>query len=88
MRPGDGKCELGPEPVNTNGGIGSENTNWGWGPGPGAGKQILLSLKSNVRGLPKKNCFIFFNKSPLRIMKNAYLIVKNLFVIKILKSLS
>ena len=42
-------------------------------------------------GLPpsQKNCFIFFNKNPLKMMKNAfYFILKALFVLKIFKFLS
>ena len=39
--------------------------------------------------LLKKNCFICFNKSPLKMMKNAfYFIFKALFVLKIFKFLS
>ena len=34
----------------------------------------------------KKNCFIYFNESPLEIVKNAfYFILKALFVLKIFK---
>ena len=37
----------------------------------------------------KKNCFIYFNVSPLRMMKNAfYFILKTLFVLKVFKFLS
>ena len=35
---------------------------------------------------PSKNCFIYFNESPLEIMKNAaHFILKVLFVLKIFK---
>ena len=37
----------------------------------------------------KKICFVFFDESPLKMMKNAfYLILKALFVLKIFKFLS
>ena len=37
----------------------------------------------------KKNCFICYNESPLKIMKNVfYFILKGLFVLKIFKFLS
>ena len=39
--------------------------------------------------LPKKNCFIYFIESPLKMMKNAfYFILKAFFVLKIFKFLS
>ena len=39
--------------------------------------------------LPKKNCVICFDESPLKMMKNAfYFILKVLFVLKIFKFLS
>ena len=39
--------------------------------------------------LPKKKCFIFFNESPLKVMKNAfYFKLKALFVLKIFEFLS
>ena len=43
-----------------------------------------------VRPSPfKKSCFICFNESPLKVMKNAFhFILKTLFVLKILKFLS
>ena len=47
-----------------------------------------LTLKSDSH-LPKKYIFICFNKSPLKMMKNAfYFILKALFVLKIFKFLS
>ena len=48
----------------------------------------LTSLKSGSQ-LPKKNCFICFNESPLKKVKNAfYFILKALFVLKMFKYLS
>ena len=39
--------------------------------------------------LPKKICFIYFNESPLKMIKNAfYFILRALFVLKIFKFLS
>ena len=39
--------------------------------------------------LPKKNCFINFNESSLKMMKNAfYLILKALFVLKMFEFFS
>ena len=46
------------------------------------------NLKSGSH-LPKKICFICFNDSPSKVMKNAfYFILKALFVLKIFKFLS
>ena len=46
------------------------------------------NLKSGSH-LPKKNCFICFNDSPSKVMKNVfYFILKALFVLKIFKFLS
>ena len=46
------------------------------------------SLKSDSQ-LPKKYCFICFNESLLKMMKNIfYIILKALFILKILKFLS
>ena len=45
-----------------------------------------VSLTESGLSPSKKNCFICFNESPLKIMKNAfYLILKTLFVFKIFK---
>ena len=45
---------------------------------------FTLSLKSHSH-LPKKICFICFNESPLKLMKNAfYFILNTLVVLKIL----
>ena len=42
------------------------------------------TLKSDLPS--KKNCFIYFNESPLKMMKNAfYFILKVFFVLKIIK---
>ena len=47
-----------------------------------------LILKSDAH-LPKKFLFIYFNESPLKMMKNAfYFILEALFVLKIFKFLS
>ena len=46
---------------------------------------------SNVRLSPSKkiNCFVCFNENPLKMVKNAfYIILKVLFVLKILELLS
>ena len=59
-------------------------------------RQILKVSKSNKKsqpfkvGLsPSKNCFICFDESPLKVMKNPfYCILKVLFVLKICKFLS
>ena len=52
-----------------------------------ASKKFLF-LKSGSH-LPKKICFICFNESPLKMMKNAfYFILKAFFVLKIFKFLS
>ena len=50
----------------------------------------MLDLKSNSHlNSPEKYLFICFNKSPLKMMKNAfYFILKALFVLKIFKFLS
>ena len=51
-----------------------------------------LVIKNRIKvGLSpsKKNCFICFNESPLKMMKNAfYFILKALFILKIFKFLS
>ena len=48
----------------------------------------IIKLKSDSH-LTKKFLFICFNKSPLKMMKNAfYFILKALFVLKIFKVLS
>ena len=49
---------------------------------------LFGSLKSNSH-LSKKICFVYFNESPLEMMKNAfYFISKALFDLKIFKFLS
>ena len=53
--------------------------------------QSYMNSYSNVKvGLPpsKKNCLISVNESPLKMMKNAYFILKALFVLKIFQFLS
>ena len=49
-----------------------------------------ISSKINVELSPsKKNCFIYFNKSRLKMMKNAfYLTLKALFLLRVFKFLS
>ena len=44
--------------------------------------KALFHLKSSTLTFHKK-CFISFNESPLKMMKNAYLILQALFVLKI-----
>ena len=55
------------------------------------GKEVMtfhFCLKSDSH-LPKKFLFIYFNESPLKMMKNAfYFILRALFVLKIFKFLS
>ena len=46
--------------------------------------QALASLRHPH--LPK-NCFIYFNESPMRMMKSAFYFLKTLFVLKIIKFL-
>ena len=49
---------------------------------------VFFLFKSDSH-LPNKICFICFNESPLKMMKNAfYFILKALFVVKIFKFLS
>ena len=51
-------------------------------------ENTFISLKSDSHH-PKKFVFICFNKSPLKVMKNAfYFILEALFVIQIFKFLS
>ena len=46
----------------------------------------VISLKVDLSPSKKKNCFLCFNESPLKIMKNTfYLNLKALFVLKLLK---
>ena len=53
--------------------------------------KILISLKENLLpkvglSLSKKLCFICFNESPLKIMKNAfYFMLKAIFILQIFK---
>ena len=49
---------------------------------------LMKDLKSDFH-LPRKNCFICFNDSPSKMMKNAfYFILKALFVLKMFNFLS
>ena len=48
-----------------------------------------ISFKVGLPSFKKKNCFVCFNGSPLKLMKNAfYFILKDIFVLKIFKVLS
>ena len=55
-------------------------------------QDLILCLSSVLKSdscVPKKVCFICFNNSPLKVMKNAfYFILKPLFVLKTFKFLS
>ena len=45
-----------------------------------------ISAKAGL-SLSKKKCFIYFNESPLKMMKNIYFMLKVLFVLKGIKFL-